>query len=189
MWALAYVSTSKIKTYPTVNTPFRMVWSEKQLLQQTYASVFQQKCVSNWKHFHGKVTLHPRIQINISLTLKQPQMLIENLKLFIFLCFAHKVHLMHYISSVLIPQDSAVMFKLLDCVHALMVGTLNQFPGTYPTKSFSATQRYGHRIGKRSLGRQYGSRQTGRRQIKRTLLVSAHCTTLISFHFLIGWLL
>lgn len=37
--------------------------------------------------------------------------------------------------------------------------------------------------------RQPAGRQTGGRQIKTTLLVSAHCATLIAFYFLIGWLL
>lgn len=41
---------------------------------------------------------------------------------------------------------------------------------------------------RQQAGRQAG-RQTGGRQIKRALLVSAHCATPISLHVLIGWLL
>lgn len=55
--------------------------------------------------------------------------------------------------------------------------------------SLSVLHRYKQENGSSGKGIKTAGRQTGGRQIKRTLLVSAHCATLISFYFLIGWLL
>lgn len=49
--------------------------------------------------------------------------------------------------------------------------------------------RYEDRHGSTSEGIKATGRQTGGRQIKRPLLVSAHCATPISLYILIGWLL
>lgn len=51
------------------------------------------------------------------------------------------------------------------------------------------SQRYEDQRGSTGQGVKATGRQTGGRQIKRALLVSAHCATPISLHVLIGWLL